>query len=406
VNVNKVIVYTNSRASQPRGLTIQGIGLPKEKNTDRTSHNRAKSCLQKASAVTTSPVVAVSDLDVSYRTFRGYLKAVENVSLTLETAKIHALVGESGCGKSTLGLSLSRLLPEKRVIYSGKIVCKGTDLLTLHEKDVERFRGTEIATVFQEPMTSLNPVYKIGEQMAEALGVKRHRDAIYNRSLPKPQMSERLLGVSDDSIISRFRRRKLYQQFAGQVDELLNKVKIPNPERVANMYPHELSGGMKQRVMIAMAIAEKPSLLVADEPTTALDVTTQTRILELINSLTQEYGMSVLLIAHDLGVVAAVADYISVMYAGKIVEEAPKKELFENPLHPYTIGLMGAFPKGRKDESTLKTIPGVVPQLGRYPSGCRFHPRCEKAFDKCPTSIPRLIEVKANHKVACYLHGD
>jgi len=362
--------------------------------------------LQNQNALTTNSVVSVSELEVSYRTFRGYLKAVDNVSLNLETAKIHALVGESGCGKSTLGLSLSRLLPEKRVIYSGKIMCKGTDLLTLRESEVERFRGTEIATVFQEPMTSLNPVYKIGEQMAEALGVKHHRDAIYAPSMPKPQMSTRLLGLGDENAIVRFRRRKLYQQFANEVNELLSKVKIPNPERVANMYPHELSGGMKQRVMIAMAIAEKPTLLVADEPTTALDVTTQTRILELINSLTQDYGMSVLLIAHDLGVVAAVADNISVMYAGKIVEEAPKKELFENPLHPYTIGLMGAFPKGRKDESTLKTIPGVVPQLGRYPTGCRFHPRCEKAFGKCPTNIPRLIEVTANHKVACYLHGD
>ena len=203
----------------------------------------------------------------------------------------------------------------------------------------------------------------------------------------------------------RFRRRGLYKQFADEVHELLMKVKIPNPERVANTYPHELSGGMKQRVMIAMAISEKPSLLVADEPTTALDVTTQTRILELIGSLTKDYGMSVLLIAHDLGVVAAVADYISVMYAGRIAEQAPTRELFENPLHPYTIGLMGSFPKGRKENTTLKTIPGVVPQLGRYPSGCRFHPRCEKAFERCPDNVPPLIEVSTGHKVACFLHG-
>jgi oligopeptide/dipeptide ABC transporter ATP-binding protein len=214
-----------------------------------------------------------------------------------------------------------------------------------------------------------------------------------------------MMGVGEEGILMRMRRKSLYRQFANEVHELLGKVKIPNPERVANMYPHELSGGMKQRVMIAMAIAEKPTLLVADEPTTALDVTTQSTILELISSLKNDYGMSVLLIAHDLGVVAAVADDISVMYAGKIVEEAPTMELFKNPLHPYTIGLIGSFPKGRKDNTILKTIPGVVPQLGRYPSGCRFHPRCEKAFDKCPNNVPRLIEVSKNHKVACYLHG-
>jgi len=332
------------------------------------------------------------------------LKAVDEVDLEIERSNIHALVGESGCGKSTLGLALSRLLPEKRVQYTGKIICSGTDLLSIKEKEIEKFRGTEIATVFQEPMTSLNPVYRIGEQMAEALGVKSHRDLLYNGSIPKPNPTH-LVGVGDDSILVRMRRKGLYRQFADDVHELLGKVKIPNPERVANMYPHELSGGMKQRVMIAMAIAEKPSLLVADEPTTALDVTTQSRILELIGSLKNDYGMSVLLIAHDLGVVSAVADKISVMYAGKIVEEAPTRELFNNPLHPYTVGLMGSFPKGRKDNSILKTIPGVVPQLGRYPSGCRFHPRCEKAFDRCPNEIPRLIQVSDKHKVACYLHG-
>lgn len=378
-------------------------GRSKGKNTEKILFGRAITVLQTES--TASTVVSVTDLVVSYRTFRGYLKAVDNVSLTLEKARIHALVGESGCGKSTLGLALSRLLPEKRVAYSGKIMCHGTDLLSLHEKDVEKFRGTEIATVFQEPMTSLNPVYKIGEQIAEALAVKRHRDAYYKNSMPRPQMSGRLFGVNEEGLIMRFRRRSLYKQFADEVHELLKKVKIPNPERVANTYPHELSGGMKQRVMIAMAISEKPSLLVADEPTTALDVTTQTRILELIGSLTKDYGMSVLLIAHDLGVVAAVADYISVMYAGRIAEQAATRELFQNPLHPYTIGLMGSFPKGRKENTTLKTIPGVVPQLGRYPSGCRFHPRCEKAFERCPDNVPPLIEVTTGHKVACFLHG-
>lgn len=377
----------------------------KGKNTESAFLSGAETVLQTESTVTANPVVSTSDLVVSYRTFRGYLKAVDNVSLTLEKAKIHALVGERGCGKSTLGLALSRLLPEERVIYSGKIKCKGTDLLSLNEKDAQKFRWTEIATVFQEPMTSLNPVCKIGEQMAEALRVKRHVHVYYNNSIPKPRAPTHLFGLNEEGLMMRFRRRNLYRQFAGEVNELLTKVKIRNPERVANMYPHELSGGMKQRVMIAMAIAERPSLLVADEPTTALDVTTQTSILELIASLTQDYGMSVLLITHDLGVAAAVADYISVMYAGKIVEEAPARELFENPLHPYTIGLIGSFPKGRKENTTLKTILGVFPQLGGYPSGCRFHPRCKEAFGRCPSSIPPLIEVRTKHKVACYLHG-
>jgi peptide/nickel transport system ATP-binding protein len=362
--------------------------------------------LQQENALATSPIVTVSKLVVSYRTFRGSLKAVEDVDLSLAKAKIHALVGESGCGKSTLGLALSRLLPEKQVTYSGRIECKGTDLLTVSEKEMEKFRGTEIATVFQEPMTSLNPVYRIGEQMAEALEVKRRRDGLNEKTArEKAQSTERLPGLEKEGLLMLLRREGLYRQFSHGVNELLAKVKIPNPERVANMYPHELSGGMKQRVMIAMAIAERPSLLVADEPTTALDVTTQTSILELIGSLKEDYGMSVLLIAHDLGVVAAVADYISVMYAGRIVEEAPTKELFDNPLHPYTIGLTESFPKGRKGNTILKTIPGTVPQLGRYPSGCRFHPRCEKAFGKCSVNVPSLIEVSENHKVSCYLYG-
>jgi len=368
--------------------------------------NTQETGLQKEGALVTNPIIAVSKLVVSYRTFRGNLKAVDEVDLTIARAKIHALVGESGCGKSTLGLALSRLLPENRVTYSGRIECKGTDLLTISEKEIEKFRGTEIANVFQEPMTSLNPVYRIGEQMAEALEVKRRRDGLNEKTDDgRAQSTERLPGLDQRGLLLLLGRKGLRQQFSNEVNELLGKVKIPNPERVANMYPHELSGGMKQRVMIAMAIAERPSLLVADEPTTALDVTTQTSILELIGSLKEDFGMSVLLIAHDLGVVAAVADYISVMYAGKIVEEAPTKELFDNPLHPYTIGLTGSFPKGRKSNTILKTIPGTVPQLGRYPSGCRFHPRCEKAFEKCPLNVPSLIEVSENHKVACYLYG-
>jgi peptide/nickel transport system ATP-binding protein len=351
-------------------------------------------------------LLTAENLSVSYRTYRGLLTAVDDVTMALKKSRIHALVGESGCGKSTLGLALSRLLPENQVAYSGKLIYRGVDMLSLREDEVERFRGTHIATVFQEPMTSLNPVYRVGEQLAEALSVKESRAVAYTKETPsisKPEPMNRLFGVNQLTLL-RGRGRMLYQKYSEEVHELLRKVRIPNPERVANMYPHELSGGMNQRVMISMALAEKPSLLVADEPTTALDVTTQAQILRLIQSLTREFEMGVLLITHDLGVVAAVAQYASVMYAGKIVEEAPVKELFESPLHPYTLGLMASFPRGRKDSFKLKTIPGAVPPLGRYPAGCRFHPRCDKAFNKCLENVPRLVEVSRDHRVACHLY--
>jgi peptide/nickel transport system ATP-binding protein len=357
-------------------------------------------------AFDTEKLLSAENLTVSYRTYRGLLAAVDNVNISLDKGRIHALVGESGCGKSTLGLALSRLLPENQVAYSGRLIYRGVDILSLSEDEVERFRGTHIATVFQEPMTSLNPVYRVGEQLAEAISVKESRTTVYTKgssSIGKPEPMNRLFGVNQLTLL-RGRGRMLYQKYSEEVHELLRKVRIPNPDRVANMYPHELSGGMNQRVMIAMALAEKPSLLVADEPTTALDVTTQAQILRLIQSLTKEFDMGVLLITHDLGVVAAVAEYASVMYAGKIVEEAPAKELFENPLHPYTLGLMASFPRGRKDSFKLRTIPGTVPPLGRYPAGCRFHPRCDKAFQRCFDSAPELVEVSRNHRVACYLY--
>jgi peptide/nickel transport system ATP-binding protein len=349
-----------------------------------------------------NPLLHTENLFVSYRTYKGSLTAVEDANLLIENQKIYALVGESGCGKSTLGLALSRLLPENQVNYSGKIVYKGVDLLAVTEDDVEQYRGTGIATVFQEPMTSLNPVYRIGDQIGEALDVRERRTSLYDTAatrISRPGPTARLF-----SLRSPLRSRGRYGQSLEEIHRLLEKVKIPNPERVASMYPRELSGGMKQRVMIAMAVAEKPSLLVADEPTTALDVTTQVQILNLIKSLNLEYSMAVLLITHNLGVVRAIADYVWVMYASKIVEEAPAAELFQNPLHPYTVGLIASFPRGRKDNTKLKTIPGYVPPLGRYPKGCRFHTRCERVFERCDKEIPGLIEVSKNHRVACFLY--
>jgi oligopeptide/dipeptide ABC transporter ATP-binding protein len=344
-------------------------------------------------------VLGVENLSVSYRTLRGLLKAVDGVSLKLFSGKIHALVGESGCGKSTLGLALSRLLPESKVVYSGRIVYKGQDILSLKESEVEKIRGTEIATTFQEPMTSLDPVYKIGEQVAEAISVRIQRRPEENRT----GLSGNVFGAAT---ISKVYKRGLYVRHHEEVNQLLTRVRISTPERIANLYPHELSGGMKQRVMIAMALAERPSLLVADEPTTALDVTTQSQVLSLLANISRELGMTTLIVTHDLGVVSAVSDYVSVMYAGKIIEEAPTRKLFANPHHPYTVGLMNSFPKGRKGESKLTTIPGSVPPLGKYPSGCRFNPRCPKAFATCTNKVPKLVEYQGEHKVACFLYSE
>lgn len=340
-----------------------------------------------------SELLTVDNLTVQYRIYGKASSAVDKATLSLSKGKIHALVGESGCGKSTLGLSLSRLLPEKKVVYSGRVLYKGVDLLSLSDQEMQSYRGTEIATIFQEPMTALNPVYTVGEQIAEALRIKDKKNR--NIRALSPRRSRNYL---------KSKLRRDFECYANTVRALLSRVRIANPESASHMYPHELSGGMKQRVMIAMALAQSPSLLVADEATTALDVTTQAQILHLIRSLTKELNMATLLITHDLGLVSAVADRVSVMYAGRIIEEAATEDLFNNPLHPYTLGLLESFPKGRKDATNLVTIPGVVPPIGDYPAGCRFHPRCEKAFEKCPHFDPTLSEHTSGHNVACFLY--
>jgi peptide/nickel transport system ATP-binding protein len=346
------------------------------------------------------------ELSVSYQTQDGLLKAVDEVDLELKKGLIHAVVGESGCGKSTLGLSLSKLGPKERVVYSGEVTLEGTNLLALDDNEMQRYRGTRIATIFQEPMTSLDPVYRIGEQIAEALFVREKRGPgmFYENKpdIPRHRSLAQMFGVNRAVFL---RSKRLYNQHSSEVRQLLEKVRISDPDRVAKMYPHELSGGMRQRAVIAMALSQNPSFLVADEITTALDVTTQARILALIKELAKETGMGVLMVTHDLGVVAAVADSVSVMYAGKFVEQAQTSELYKNPLHPYTVGLMRSFPKGRKDKFELKAISGSVPPIWQYPSGCRFHPRCPSAFATCSESIPKLQEVSKGHLVACFLYG-
>jgi oligopeptide/dipeptide ABC transporter ATP-binding protein len=311
----------------------------------------------------------VRDLRTHFFTDDGVVRAVDGVSFRVRRGKTLGVVGESGCGKSVTALSVMRLVPPPGRHVGGRILFEGRDLATLPEPEMRAVRGRDIAMIFQEPMTSLNPVFTVGYQIMEA--IRTH------------------LPVSR----SEARRRAV---------ELLEKVKIPAAARRVDDYPHQMSGGMRQRVMIAMALACTPRLLIADEPTTALDVTIQAQILDLLRELQQEFRMSVLIITHDLGVVAEVADEVAVMYASKIVEYAPARELFREPLHPYTVGLLRAIPRlDTPKAEKLSVIPGTVPNPLRFPPGCAFHPRCPMAVDRCREVEPRLRELRPGHWVAC-----
>ncbi len=317
------------------------------------------------------PLLTISDLRVSFLTDRGEAPAVRGVSLTILPGQTVALVGESGCGKSTVALAITRLLSDPGQICGGRVVFKGRDLLSLPEPSLRAIRGKEIGMIFQEPMTSLNPVFTIGDQIAEVLHVH--------------------LGLSG-------RAARL------EVLRLLEKVGIAPAARRIDQYPHELSGGMKQRAMIAMALACRPDLLIADEPTTALDVTIQAQILELLRALQQEFHMAVLLITHNLGVVAQFAQDVHVMYAGKIVERADVYTLFRHPRHPYTQALLKALPRPGHRAERLAAITGTVPTPFQYPPGCAFAPRCPEVLDHCPTQEPSLTAVDPGHEVACWLY--
>ena len=315
-------------------------------------------------------VLEVRDLYLNFKTMWGVAKVLNGVSFKIREGEIFGLVGETGCGKSVTALSILRLLPPNAEI-SGEILFKGENLLEKSEEEMRKLRGKEISIVFQDPMTSLNPLFKIGEQMLDVIMLHE--------------------GMDKDEALEHAKK-------------LLSAVGLPDPERILNSYPHELSGGMRQRVMIAMALSSNPSLLIADEPTTALDVTIQKQILELILKLRDEYNFSVLLITHDLGVVAEVCDRVGVMYAGNIVEVAPTEELFENPLHPYTKGLLSVVPDPRA-KKPLKPLRGSVPSLLNPPGGCRFHPRCDYAMEVCKRVKPELVELSPGHFVACHLYG-
>ncbi len=317
-------------------------------------------------------LLTIDNLQTHFCTDDGTARAVDGVSLRIHEGETAALVGESGCGKSVTALSILQLVPKPAgKIIDGTITFHGTNLTGLSEKKMRKIRGNDIAMIFQEPMTSLNPVFTIGNQIEESIKLHRH--------LPGNERKELTI-------------------------DLLHKVGISAPEKRIASYPHQLSGGMRQRVMIAMALACQPGLLIADEPTTALDVTIQAQILELLNDLQQQMGMSILLITHDLGVVAQTADRVSVMYAGKIVESAAVEELFANPLHPYTNGLFAAIPRMGESKRRLDTIPGNVPNPVNFPTGCRFHPRCPKCNgdEKCLNSQPPLKEHSPDHQAACW----
>ncbi|MBN9161224.1 MAG: dipeptide ABC transporter ATP-binding protein DppD [Myxococcales bacterium 68-20] len=333
----------------------------------------------KDSAASRVPLLRVRDLVTSFRTERGVLRAVDEVSFEVPEGATLGIVGESGCGKSVTALSILRLIPHPQgAIERGSVELRGKDILRLSEREMQEIRGNEISMIFQEPMTSLNPVYTVGAQIIEAI---------------------------------RLHQKKSRREARERAIEMLRLVGIPAPETNVDAYPHQLSGGMRQRVMIAMALACEPSLLIADEPTTALDVTIQAQILALIAKLRDKLGMGVVLITHDLGVVAEVASHVVVMYAGRVVECAPVTSLFERPRHPYTRGLLRSLPSfeaapvtkanadgGRKGRARLPVIEGIVPDLMALPPGCRFVDRCPMAIDACRDDEPALATVGGNPK--------
>lgn len=320
-------------------------------------------------------ILSIQNLSTFFDIGGGTAKAVQNVSFDIEAGKTFALVGESGCGKSVTALSIMRLIPiPPGRIASGNIYFKNRSLFELSEKHMRKIRGHKIGMIFQEPMTSLNPVFTIGDQIVEAICLHQ---------------------------------KKSYEQALQLAERMLEKVRIPDAGRILYDYPHQLSGGMRQRVMIAMAISCKPSLLIADEPTTALDVTIQAQILDLLDELQNSEQMSILLITHDLGVVAQRADYVAVMYASRIAERCPCAELFNNPLHPYTKGLLKSLPQLGAGAKRLETIGGTVPEPLNFPSGCKFHPRCPIGCNdkKCQTEEPELKQISENHYVSCWYAG-
>jgi len=345
----------------------------------------------------------IDNLTVQYLTGTGLVTALDSVSLRVGEDEFLAVVGESGCGKTTLGLSTIGLLPESRKVR-GSINYKGKDLMKLGQKEMRNYRGTEIAMIFQEPLTSLNPVYRVGDQLAEAITLRRIRKDLGGSATGEVMnkvYSTR--GINIPPILSRGRRRVL-SDVKSEMVRWLNLVRIPDPEQVLERYPFELSGGMAQRIMIAMALSQEPALLIADEPTTALDVTTQAQVLKLMRELMDKVDTSILLITHDLAVASQVADRVIVMYAGEFAEDSEIHDLFSKPLHPYTGGLLNCILFDTKDSSSLSPIHGSVPDMRNLPAGCRFAPRCPHAFERCQSNRPSPVTKENDHRVSCFLY--
>ncbi len=319
-------------------------------------------------------LLEVTNLRTEFKTAAGIIRAVDGVDLSVGQGETLGIVGESGCGKSITSLSIMQLLPKGLgKVAAGEVRFNGENMLEFSERKMRSIRGNEMAMIFQEPMTSLNPVFKIGKQIAES--------ARYHHGVSK-------------------------QKAKAMAVEMLTKVGIPRPEKVAVSYPHELSGGMRQRVMIAMAMICNPKLLIADEPTTALDVTIQAQILDLMRELQRSEGTSILMITHDLGVVAEMCDRVVIMYAGQVVEETDVKTLFKDPKHPYTQSLLASLPQLNSDQERLASIPGQVPNPLDMPKGCRFAPRCQFAKEICLAEAPELVEVEPGHKSRCLLQQE
>ena len=317
--------------------------------------------------------IEIDGLSTHYSTFGGVVRAVDNVSLKINKGEAVALVGESGSGKSTIAFSMMQLIANPGKITNGKIMLNGRDILSLSNSEMTRVRGGEMGMIFQEPMTYLNPLIRVGEQIAEA--IRTHQEA-----LPKEAREKAV--------------------------DALRLVQIPNPDTVANYYPHQLSGGMRQRVLIAIAISCRPQILIADEPTTALDVTIQAQIMHLLHNLCKELGTALLLITHDLGLVAEYCDRVYVMYAGQIVEEAEIFKLFKSPKHPYTEALLSCALMSDRRTKNFKTIKGRPPGRDKLPSGCRFHPRCTKTISSCSSTIPSMVILGNESQARCLLYED
>jgi len=317
------------------------------------------------------PLLEIKNLKINFKTYQGTVHAVDIDYFSIGKREYVGLVGETGCGKSVTTLAILRLLPLSGKIVDGEIIFKGEDLLKKSSKEMENIRGKHISIIFQNPSSSLNPVFTVGEQITRII--------MLHQKLTREEAEKKAI-------------------------KMLGLVRLPNPRKLLDRYPHELSGGMCQRVMIAMALSCNPDLLIADEPTTALDVTIQAQILKLMRELKEKIGASILLITHDLSVVAQLCDKVAVMYAGRIVEQGKVRDIFKNPLHPYTRGLLEAIPIVGEKEKQLKGIEGFVPDMLNPPSGCRFHPRCPYTMDICKIKAPSRLHVKNGHYVSCFLY--